>query len=191
METAGYAANIPPNAWHEFASKMPFLFSIGNPGTHTILDSNGLSSLHVAVGGRLWYTLSSSPTSTSHTRFTCNVYLNWPGDNAQADTAVQAIKDEVCSILSGAKAAPLTLDATAAGLQVGILDELTAHLKEERKRSKKVWPASRDSTVSEMYNQADLRKSHRLFLSARGTVRDDRLLSCIRRFFLSSFPLLG
>lgn len=169
---------------------MPFLFNIGNPGTHNILDSNGLSSLHVAVGGRLWYTLSSSPTSTSHTRFTCNVYLNWPGDNAQADTAVQAIKDEVYSILSGAKAAPLTLEATAAGLQVGILDELTAHLKEERKRGKKVWPASRDSTVSEMYNQADLRKSRRLFLSARGIVRGDRLLSCIRRFFLSSFPLL-
>lgn len=155
MEKSGYANSVVPNAWLDLTSKMPFLSSMAGHDAHSILDSHGLSSLHVSSGGRLWYTFSASPTSAGQTTFTCQVYLNWPGDNAQADAAIDAIKDEVQSLLSGAKA-PAT---PAAGLQSGILADLTSHLKAERKTGKEVWPASRESTVSAKYSQADLRKS--------------------------------
>ncbi|EOD45876.1 putative aromatic-ring-hydroxylating dioxygenase alpha subunit protein [Neofusicoccum parvum UCRNP2] len=152
MEKSGYANSVVPNAWLDLTSKMPFLSSMAGHDAHSILDSHGLSSLHVSSGGRLWYTFSASPTSAGQTTFTCQVYLNWPGDNAQADAAIDAIKDEVQSLLSGAKA-PAT---PAAGLQSGILADLTSHLKAERKAGKEVWPASRESTVSAKYSQADL-----------------------------------
>ncbi|KAH7055995.1 iron-sulfur cluster-binding protein [Macrophomina phaseolina] len=156
MEQAGYLSKVMPTAWHELASKMPFFSGVGNGDVHCILDSHGLNSLHVAAGGRLWYTFSASPISVGQTRFTCHIYLNWPGDNAQSDIAMQIIKDEVQSLLLDARRAPPVLDAAAAELQKGILNDLTTHLKEERKNGKEVWPASRESTVSEKYNQADL-----------------------------------
>ncbi|KAL0259396.1 hypothetical protein SLS55_005132 [Diplodia seriata] len=169
MESTGYATSINPSAWLDLTSKMPFLSAIATQGAHSILDRHGLSSLHVTSGGRFWYTLSASPSSATHTTFTCHVYLNWPGDNAQADVAIQAIKDEIRALLSAAATSPTPSSSTppdaavgACGLQKAMLDELTKHLKEERSRGKKVWPASRESSVSDKYSQADLRRSHTL-----------------------------
>lgn len=162
MESTGYATSINPSAWLDLTSKMPFLSSMAAQGAHSILNRHGLSSLHVTSGGRLWYTLSASPTSATRTAFTCHVYLNWPGDNAQAEVAIQAIRDEVQALLSAAAAESKSPDAAATGggeLQRGVLDEMTKHLKEERNRGKEVWPASREASVSDKYNQADLRKS--------------------------------
>ncbi|KKY18292.1 putative iron-sulfur cluster-binding protein [Diplodia seriata] len=163
MESTGYATSINPSAWLDLTSKMPFLSAITTQGAHSILDRHGLSSLHVTSGGRFWYTLSASPSSATHTTFTCHVYLNWPGDNAQADVAIQAIKDEIRALLSAAATSPTPSSSTppdaavgACGLQKAMLDELTKHLKEERSRGKKVWPASRESSVSDKYSQADL-----------------------------------
>lgn len=170
MESSGFAANIVPSAWLGITSKMPFLSTISAQGAHSILDPYGMSSLHAASSGRFWYTLSASPTSAARTAFTCHIYLNWPGDNAQADVAIQAIQDEVQALLGAAKSpAPMkALDAAAGrGLQKGILDEMTKHLKEERREGKEVWPASRESSVSEKYSQADLRKSHLIHLLRR------------------------
>ncbi|OJD34867.1 iron-sulfur cluster-binding [Diplodia corticola] len=165
MERTGYAARIAPSAWLDLTSKMPFLSTMAAQDTHSILDRHGLSSLHVTSGGRLWYTLSTSPASASRTAFACHIYLNWPGDNAQADVAIQAIRDEVQAMLSTAVEMPppsksLPPDAPADGLQEDMLEEMTKHLKEERRRGREVWPASRESSVSDKYNQADLRKSY-------------------------------
>ncbi|KAK8190260.1 Rieske [2Fe-2S] iron-sulfur domain-containing protein [Phyllosticta capitalensis] len=160
FERNGFAT-VPllKNGWKNFfASRVPLVWpGVQNPGdAHAALDSHCLSSLHVSHGGRLWYTLSAHPSSAGQTSFRCEVYLNWPGDNAQADAAIHRIQHEVQAHVTFAEKAARRARRRNTLLQASILDDLKHHLKAERKAGKELWPASRESGVSNRYSQADM-----------------------------------
>ncbi|KAK7538919.1 Rieske [2Fe-2S] iron-sulfur domain-containing protein [Phyllosticta paracitricarpa] len=159
FERIGHTGMTPPSGgWKTFISRVPLLWKgVYHPSDAlAILDSHGLSSVQVSHGGRLWYTLSTDPSSARQTVFRCDVYLNWPGDNAQADAAIHRIQHDVQAHVEAATKATRQEWQKHPGLQATILDSLTEHLKAERKAGKEIWPASRDSGVSERFNRADM-----------------------------------
>ncbi|KAK8158031.1 Rieske [2Fe-2S] iron-sulfur domain-containing protein [Phyllosticta citrichinensis] len=150
---------LPSHGWKTFfISKIPLLWKgVHPPGdAPAILDSHGLSTLHVSHGGRLWYTLSANPSSARQTVFRCDIYLNWPGDNPQGDAAIHRIQHSVQAHVDAAAKATRPEWQRHPGLQASILDGLTHHLRAERKAGKEIWPASRESGASERFNQADM-----------------------------------